>query len=288
MGVALSVATMAAFTVGLLTASWAVTGADAPQPIPYGKVAVGDKDVALAWFAQPTGRYPHGVLGDDIEAGELVVRTRDGTLLKFTLEDSSVFEDLTPRLADIDADGRDEIWAVRSNFLGGARLEAYGIVDGALVRRFSTRPIGIGFRWLNLIGVADFDGDGQREVAYIETPHIGGILTVVTVRGDELVPVARQEGYSTHSMGSVHLDLAAVADVDADGAVDFILPDQSRSRIAVVSLVQGELVERWRSPRMAPVGGGMQVKEVSGGWRASYRSTSGVTVDVMILSGALR
>jgi hypothetical protein len=34
-------------------------------------------------------------------------------------------------------------------------------------------------RRLNPVGFGDFDGDGAMEVAYVQTPHIGGILIVM-------------------------------------------------------------------------------------------------------------
>ena len=58
---------------------------DAPAPaklpqgaLPDGQVATGQHDIARAWLAEPTDRYDHGVLGDKIEAGALVIETRDG------------------------------------------------------------------------------------------------------------------------------------------------------------------------------------------------------------------
>lgn len=253
-----------AVTVALLGLAGQVFAA-APQPIPHGTVASGEADIRSAWLAGPTEDYPHGVLGDAIEASALVVMTRDGQELTFRLSDGSVFEDTTPRLADIDGDGRDEVWTVRTDGTYGARLEAYGVVDGALVRRFATAPIGTGFRWLNPLGVADFDGDGQREAAYVETPHIGGVLTVVRPVGDRLEVVARRRHYSTHAMGSTRLDLGAIADVDGDGAVDVLVPVQSRQQFILLSLHEGTLRERWRSETVR-IGGGVRLEQNQSGW----------------------
>jgi hypothetical protein len=70
----------------------------------------------------PTERYPHGVLGDELEANALVVEGRDGALSIYRLNDDTVFEFLSPTLADIDSDGRDEAWVVRADAWEGARL----------------------------------------------------------------------------------------------------------------------------------------------------------------------
>ncbi len=256
--------------------------AQPPQPIPHGGVAAGQRDIAAAWLAGPTRRYAHAVLGDDVEASELRIETRDGVQLSVRLGDDSVFEDLTPRLADIDSDGRDEVWTVRSDAAGGARLEAYGVIVGALVLRFATTPIGTGFRWLNPLGVADFDGDGRNEAAYVETPHIGGVLTIVRPEGGRLVVVARRRGHSNHAIGSTRLDLAAIADLDASGGADIVLPDQRRERLVVLSLVEGELVERWRSAPGPAVAGALELRMETGGWRARYSTPDGAVVTVAI------
>ena len=73
-----------------------------PPVIPFGEKVTGSTDIAEAWHTQPTERYPHAVLGDDIEAGAVLVKTRAGEILTAEL-DVAVFEDTTPWLADIDA-----------------------------------------------------------------------------------------------------------------------------------------------------------------------------------------
>ena len=108
-----------------------------PPVIPFGEKVTGSTDIAEAWHTQPTERYPHAVLGDDLEAGAVVVKTRAGEILTAEL-DVAVFADNTPRLADIDNDGRDEVWVVRSNFVSGARLEAYAVRDRQLQIRHET------------------------------------------------------------------------------------------------------------------------------------------------------
>jgi hypothetical protein len=46
--------------------------------LPDGRIATGTRDIARAWLAQPTARYDHGILGNSVEAGSLVVETRGG------------------------------------------------------------------------------------------------------------------------------------------------------------------------------------------------------------------
>lgn len=273
----------------LVATAPAVARADAPPPIPDGSVAEGTRDIARTWLAEPTDRYPHGVLGDALEANALVVEGRDGTISIHRLNDDTVFEFLTPMLADIDGDGLDEAWVVRADARDGGRLEGYGLAAGKLIRRYEGPAIGNGFRWLNPIGIGDFDGDGKAEAAYIETPHIGGVLTVLKAKGDKLEITARAiTAYSTHKIGSTSLDLGAIADIDGDGAEDFILPNQVHDRIAIVSLMNGKLVERWRSKRLTRIIGGLRVTPTDSGFQFTYRTTGGaenqVTVSVSDLT----
>ena len=118
----------------VLPANIAAVSAESANSIPFGVVAVGQQDIVRAWLTNPTGRYPHGVLGDDIEATALKVELHDGLVLQADLS-VRVFEDNAPRLSDIDGDGRDEVWTVVSDVLSGARLVSYGVKGGELVVR---------------------------------------------------------------------------------------------------------------------------------------------------------
>ncbi len=74
--------------------------------LPDGFVATAQTgDIRKAWYGRPTGRYAHGVLGDAIEGGSLVVVTDNGRKREFVLPENQVFEDITPRIRDLDGDG---------------------------------------------------------------------------------------------------------------------------------------------------------------------------------------
>jgi hypothetical protein len=129
---------------------------------------------------------------------------------------------------------------LRAGPAAGARLEASGVPAGALVRRFATDPIGAGHRWLNPIGVADFIGDGLREVALVRTPHIGGLLILYRPVGEYLERIMAAPGFSNHAIGSRELGLHWVGDIDGDGFDDILLPGKSRREMAAFSLYGGE------------------------------------------------
>lgn len=193
-----------------------------------------------AWFGRPTDRYDHGILGDAIEGGSLVVIDDAGNLHEFVLPELYVFEDITPRLVDLDGDGRNEVIAVRTDVTAGASVVVYQLEGLSLTQRASTAPLGSKHRWLSIAGIADFTGDGRREIAVIKTPHIGGILEVFSLEGNQLISLYEpQTGYSTHFIGSRDLSLAGTGDLTGDGIAELVLPDQARTRVAVLSLKDG-------------------------------------------------
>ncbi|SOD95645.1 FG-GAP repeat domain-containing protein [Caenispirillum bisanense] len=228
--------------ISLVTAQ-APPAAALPPPeglLPQSTVAVGGRDIAAAWLAGATDRYGHAVLGDGLEAGRLAVETAAGERLAVDLPDAEVFEDLTPRLADLDGDGRDEVLVVRSHRDVGAALVVYGVTEaGALAEKAATPPLGLPNRWLNPVGVADLDGDGAPEVVTVETPHIGGILRVWHWRDGRLVRGASEGNVSNHAVRSPVLGLHALTDVDGDGRPDVVVPNQSRNELRIFSFADG-------------------------------------------------
>lgn len=235
-----------------------------PGIIPHGRIAYGKKDIAEAWLAGPTDRYRHGVLGDDIEAGSLSVTSSGGQTFQYKLDKWSVFEDIQPRLADLDGDGRDEIIVVRSYQLHGATVSVFGIRDGELKLLAEAPAIGLPNRWLNPIGAADFDGDGTIEIAIIRTPHIGGILKLYSWAGEKLVEESQNPGFSNHVIGSPHLGKHAVLDWDGDGVKDILVPSQGRDTLVALSLKGGALRELARLDHDRSIWGEVLVYDIDG------------------------
>lgn len=213
--------------------------------LPDGRVAINadDGDIHSAWYEKPTARYGHGILGDRIEAGALVVKRRDGGTVSLTLPDDEVFEDLYPRLADLDGDGTTEVVAIRSALSDGASVTVYGLREGRLVERAGTGFIGLANRWLNIAGIARFSGTGFREIAYVRTPHIGGTLFLYRFADGRLRQIASLDGFSNHQIGSRELRLSAVADLDGDGKMELALPSDDRATLRIVGLSENGLSE---------------------------------------------
>ena len=125
-----------------------------------------------------------------------------------------LFEDFSPRLVDMDGDGRSEILVVESDQQQGARLALWAVMDGRLVRAAHSDFIGQRFRWLALIGVADFLGDGTPLVAYVEKPHLDKVLRLVRLQSDRLVSVESLTGVTHHRIGqeTVHSRIVSCSD----------------------------------------------------------------------------
>lgn len=205
--------------------------------LPDGKVAIAaDGDIRRAWYGRPTDRYGHGVLGDAIEAGSLVAVDDSGRHFEYVLDQSHVFEDITPRLHDLDRDGTNEIITIRSSLERGAAIAIFGIVDGVLAELAATPDVGRSNRWLNIAGIADFPGAHVEAIAWIETPHIGGVLRMGIFDGEDFDIFSNSyNGFSNHFIGSRELGLSAVGDFSGDGAPDLAIPSADRNSLVIAT-----------------------------------------------------
>lgn len=219
----------------------------AAQRIADSQAVAGQRDVAWVWLTSPTRRYPHGALGSGVHAGSVqaVVRLPGGPwqTVTHTLPPHRVVEDRVPRLHDLDGDGRDEILLVEADARLGAALVVLGVRANAqgqpeLTELARGPHAGSSFRWLNPVGVADFDGDGRLDVASVTTPHIGGVLVLHHYRPPVLEPYARMMDVSNHRMGAVEQRLAVVVQLPGQRP-SVVLPDMSHQ--ALVAL-------RWQAP----------------------------------------
>lgn len=238
-----------------------------PDQLPQSRAVRGNRDIAVAWLAGPTTRYEHGVLGDDLEASRLVVEMHDGDTLEFELPTSRVFEDLEPRLEDLDGDNRDEILVVESDADLGASLAIYGILERRVTRRAMTPFLGRPNRWLNPVGVGDFDADGHLDIAIVVTPHIGGNLRLYHFTEPTLSQFGEVAGVSTHEIGSTELGLGQVVTLGNEGD-GLLLPDQPRRALVLFQWSSNGMRVLARTDLPAPISSSLMPVSVRR-WRFS-------------------
>ena len=204
-----------------------------------------EAQIVSARYDDPTTRYDHGVLGDAVEYGALVLKMKAGPARRITLPPSRVFEDIAPRLADLDGDGGPEAIVVESDLQKGARLAVYA--ENGLVA--ATPFIGRRHRWLAPIGAADLDGDGAVEIAYVDRPHLARILRVWRFSNGRLTEIAMREGLTNHRIGEPFIQ-GRIASCSGRPAI--LTANAGWTRIIGTTLAGGKLTSRDLAPYNGP------------------------------------
>jgi len=214
-------------------------------------------EIVAARYADETGRYAHGVLGDALEYETLVVTLADGREQRASYRESMVFEDTAPRLVDLDGDGAPEVITVESHETQGARLAIWGWGPDGLAPVVATPFIGTRFRWLAPIGdgAVDLDSDGRMEIVYIDRPHLAKTLRVwrfePTETGAQLTEVARMGQVTNHRIGQ---DQISGGIRTCGPRPELIVADGRWTRIEAVWLHNGALHARRLAPFQEGVG----------------------------------
>ncbi|MEM7521553.1 MAG: VCBS repeat-containing protein [Pseudomonadota bacterium] len=186
------------------------------------------QEITGARFAEPTTRYAHAVLGDAVEFGALDIDVAGTGVVRVTLPQDHVFEDVAPRLWDVTGDGLPEVVVVETDMALGGALAVYG-AKGKLAE---TPHIGQTNRWLAPIGAADLDGDGAIEVAYIDRPHLAKTIRVWRYENGALVPLASAAGFTNHRIGEA--DIAGGIRACGSGPPEMILATANWQRLVAV------------------------------------------------------
>lgn len=201
--------------------------------------------VMHAGFDVLTSEYGHNIMGPLRDTKELAIHVRQaGDTSRITcpkgvvLPEGQVFEDIAPRLVDVDGDGLPEVITVQSDVKLGARLAIY---DRRGKLAAATPNIGRTNRWLAPIGAADLDGDGYIEIAYIDRPHLARLMRVWRYKDGKLELVAERDGLTNHRIGE---DFISGGVRDCGQGPELITVNADWSRIVATTLSDGTLSSR--------------------------------------------
>jgi hypothetical protein len=230
-----------------------------PSALTYVETAAPARSVALApdlpWpqsarLLGTTTRYAHDVLGGTPRWTDLRISTsacadcgnRSHTI---RLPETLVFEDTGPRFWDVTGDGSPEIVVVESHLEKGARLVVWSFTRDGLKRLATTPHIGRSNRWLAPFGVADFNGDGKPDIAYVDRPHLAKELVIVTLQGAQLSEVARAGGVTNHRIGEAVISGGVR---DCGQGPEAILANANWTKVVAVQLIGKTLQTRTLGP----------------------------------------
>ena len=160
-----------------------------------------------------------------------------------------VFEDVVPRLVDVTGDGFPEVIVVQSSFERGARLVVFA-ADGGAPRLLAATPyIGTRNRWLAPAAIADLDGDGAVELAYVDRPHLAKVLRIWRFEEGRLREVTHRQGRTNHRIGDPFISGGLRT---CGAAPEIVLADAGWTRLVAARLRDGRIRTRGLGPLTGP------------------------------------
>lgn len=209
--------------------------------------------IVAAAYTDPVSRYRHDVLGPNAEWGALRLTVdkcldcegRQVKAILIRLPDTRVFEDIAPRLVDLDGDSLPEVIVIESDLSQGARLAIYD--ETGLIT--ATPFIGRAHRWLAPLGAADLDGDEFTELAYIDRPHLARTLRIWRYTNRTLTEIAALPGLTNHRIGETFIS----GGIRHCGEIpEIITADADWRRIMATKLQDGRATARDIGPYSGP------------------------------------
>lgn len=192
----------------------------------------GSPSGVLALLAEPTFRYRHGALGDELEAGAVVIL--DAATLRpldrFRVEPPAVIEQRTA--IPFQSRGRSGLLVTTAADDAGAavlalELESRGS-DVSLRALGAGEPVGRDQRWLHA-----FAARGDRAYA-VRTPHLGGPLERYRIRAGAIQAQRWDLGVTSHAFGSRNLQQAILLPLH-DDMDRLVLPARSLRTLRLVT-----------------------------------------------------
>ncbi len=209
--------------------------------------------ITAARYEQDLDVYPHRIMGNIREKAVLAARDAQGRTYRIDLRDQganhNVFEDIAPRVVDADGDGQNDIVVVESAQTEGAQLAIYTLRNGALVKAHATPYIGTRFRWLAPVAIADLDGNGVIDIAYVDRPHLAKTLRVWTFAPGGLTEAATLRDVTNHRIGDEQIFGGLRT---CGGAPELILLSADWSDIIAVTFANGSLTRQTIGPNTGP------------------------------------
>jgi hypothetical protein len=205
-----------------------------------------DEQERILLLSDPTDRYAHGVLGDDLEAGSItLVETQPIPRIetRISLPKNEVVEGISPIWVNVTGDSQKEIIVTVSDINSGAGIVIFDESGKCLAEG---PKMGQPYRWRQQIGYRDLGPDGEKELVVVRTPHIGGVVEYYQYRDGEWIIAAEFPGITSHSLGSRNLDMAAIGDFDADGVNELLLPNPELNELVAIHRSPSGADEDWR------------------------------------------
>jgi hypothetical protein len=225
-----------------------------------------DEYQRLLILSNPTDQYQHGILGDDLEASSVTIvqlSEQPTIIIQFSVPMDWVIESIHPIWTDWDSDGEREIILTLSNSTSGSKLVMYDEKGNVLAESL---PIGRGSRWRHALEIAPFGEHGQMLLVDVQTPHIGGIVSFYSWdKNEKLIKMETSiSGYSTHDIGSRLMHMYSLMLDENNEQTLLILPTQSKTEIAALRLISGEIQEEWRIPLGGKLSGNLELIDTDG------------------------
>jgi hypothetical protein len=171
-----------------------------------------------ALLTEPTMRYRHGVLGDEVEAAAVTLIDPDDLSDLGTFRPEAPFVIEQRRALPFVSGGLEGLYLTLSAQRSGAGVVALARGPAGLELRATGEAIGLGNRWLNLFAA-------REDRAYsVRTPHIGGPLERYRLEGGALTVERFQLEVTNHAIGSRNLDLGLLLPDVAPGRDLLVLP----------------------------------------------------------------
>jgi hypothetical protein len=246
-----------------------ITGTGRPERLPYralpdARILV-DGTGRLLLLTGATTRYGHGALGDRVEAASITLfdpRRTPRLAVTIALPPPRVVEGIAPLWVDVTGDGRRDIVVTASDNQTGGRIQVFS-ETGKMIA--SGPGFTQGSRWRHPIAVAPFGPTGERELAVVRTPHLGGVVEFYRVADGRLTIVAELGGFTSHVLGSRNLDMAAAGDFDGDGHAELLLPDQALTTLGGIRRTDNGAIVAWTVPLGGRLSTNLSAVGVAGG-----------------------